>query len=160
MITYRTGDASRPRDTPVVIAHIVNDVGAWGAGFTRALTKTWGKTPERAYRNWHAGRLQDAPFELGQTLFCGVKADAMTQWVAHLLAQHGIGRGVQRVDYAALQACLHKLAAGTPRSFAIAMPRIGTGLGGGRWEDIEPLIQAALPAHTVVVYDLPTETPK
>ena len=41
-IQYRTGDATRPEgDGPKIIAHICNDVGAWGKGFVLALSKRW-----------------------------------------------------------------------------------------------------------------------
>jgi len=34
MITYLVGDATQPQGEGVkVIAHICNDIGAWGAGF-------------------------------------------------------------------------------------------------------------------------------
>jgi hypothetical protein len=36
----------------------------------------------------------------------------------------------------------------------IVMPRIGTGLAGGRWPDIEPLITDTLQGVPVTVYDL------
>jgi hypothetical protein len=36
-IAYRVGDATLPAERPAFIAHVVNDVGAWGAGFSGAL---------------------------------------------------------------------------------------------------------------------------
>jgi hypothetical protein len=39
---------------------------------------------------------------------------------------------------------------------SVHMPRIGCGLAGGKWEEIEPIIERTLVAKgmTVVVYDL------
>ena len=34
------------------------------------------------------------------------------------------------------------------------MPRIGCGLAGGTWKEVEPIVQAALDGLPVVVYDL------
>src|SRR5262245_63557687 len=49
-IHYRVGDATRPEGSGArVIAHVCNDVGAWGAGFVLAVSRRW-KAPEEAYR--------------------------------------------------------------------------------------------------------------
>ena len=49
MIHYVTGDATDPPHRQAIIAHIVNDCGAWGAGFVLALP---GGAPDR----WDAAR--------------------------------------------------------------------------------------------------------
>ncbi|WP_231641911.1 hypothetical protein [Nocardia sp. NRRL S-836] len=62
------------------------------------------------------------------------------------------------LDIAALERCLRELADKAARLHAgVHMPRIGTGLGGAAWSDIEPLIGATLLAAGVptTVYDLP-----
>ena len=49
-ITYETGDATRPTEQrPCVLAHVANDVGAWGRGFTAALDRLSEK-PRDDYR--------------------------------------------------------------------------------------------------------------
>jgi O-acetyl-ADP-ribose deacetylase (regulator of RNase III) len=41
-IHYVTGDATAPIGTGhKIIAHVCNDIGAWGAGFVLALSKRW-----------------------------------------------------------------------------------------------------------------------
>ena len=70
-ILYAIGDATQvPRLEPCVIAHIVNDVGAWGRGFTAPLESRY---PGQAaiYRRWARGQEFDArgvpvPFGLGR----------------------------------------------------------------------------------------------
>lgn len=89
-IRYVMGDATKPSvDGPAIIAHICNDIGAWGAGFVRALSTRW-KSPEQQYRLWFRGALASAPpFALGQVQFVHVGEEV---FVANMIAQHGIGR--------------------------------------------------------------------
>jgi hypothetical protein len=49
------GDATKPEGAGVkIIAHVCNDIGAWGRGFVLALSKL-SPAPERAFREWYAG---------------------------------------------------------------------------------------------------------
>lgn len=58
-ITYLIGDATepimppghKPRKDWRIIAHVCNDIGAWGKGFVLALSAR-DKRPEEAYRDW------------------------------------------------------------------------------------------------------------
>lgn len=56
MIQYIKGDATYPeRITPEsikIIVHIVNDMGAWGAGFVLALNKRWNKPIKNVIKNY------------------------------------------------------------------------------------------------------------
>jgi len=56
MITYLEGDATDPQGlTPhenKIIAHVCNDIGAWGRGFVLSLSKRWPHA-EKAYRRWY-----------------------------------------------------------------------------------------------------------
>jgi hypothetical protein len=69
-IEYAVGDATNLiGDSPCIIAHIVNDIGAWGAGFSGVISRRW-NAPEQDYRAWYArGRRKGAPtpFGLGQS---------------------------------------------------------------------------------------------
>lgn len=154
MIRYVTGDATRPAapaGTLPILLHVVNDRGAWGAGFTAALD-LFGELPGRSYRRWwFAGGAQLGDVHavsLGETL-----------GLVHLLAQRGIGRGAQRVDYDALAQALAAVPSAVARAWpatacSFHMPRIGCGLGGGSWARVEPLIRATLGDADVTVYDL------
>lgn len=165
------GDASRPSgDAPAIIAHVCNDAGRWGAGFVLALRARW-PAAERQFRAWAAGQLPGAPpFALGRVQVVPV---APGRWVANMIAQHGIrprARGAAADDaargaapapirYEALAEALGRVAqAARARGAGVHMPRIGTGLAGGRWDEVEPLVQRALVARgvAVTVYDLPT----
>ncbi|MFC3986409.1 macro domain-containing protein [Streptosporangium jomthongense] len=153
MISYTTGDATRPHGQgPKIVAHVCNDLGAWGRGFVTAVSRRWPE-PEAAYRAWH--RTGDG-FELGALRLVPVKPDL---WVANMIGQHGIRRPGHSapIRYDALESCLAALRDEALRLRAsVHMPRIGAGLAGGSWDRIEPLILTQLTGHgvAVTVYDL------
>ena len=156
-IEFTTGDATRPiGDDPRIIVHICNDIGGWGAGFVLAISKRW-KEPEAAYRRWHSGQ-EELPFELGQVQFVSVEDEL---WIANMIGQRGIGRsgGKPPIRYEAVRDGLEKVAAFAQQQGAsVHMPRIGCGLAGGKWEEIERQIEQTLLANDVpvTVYDFPS----
>lgn len=163
-ITYQTGDASRPEAPGAkLIVHVCNDVGAWGRGFVLGLSNRW-PDPEREYFGWfHGGR--SLPFALGQVQFVPVTPEIT---VANLIGQHGIRSSTAGpsseepppVRYDAIRTGLRRVAAFAQENQAsIHLPRIGCGLAGGRWEEIEPILHEELCAHdlAVTVYDLPSQ---
>lgn len=144
MIRYLRGDATKPLGPPSeskIIVHVCNDEGKWGKGFVLAVSKRW-KAPELAYRAaFSAG---SAPL-LGEVQFVLVEPKLE---VANLIGQHGIARRGQRVPpirYEAIRTGLNTVAMRAKEVGAtVHMPRIGCGLAGGRWEDIEPIIEETL----------------
>lgn len=154
-IRYVVGDATRPAgEGPRVIAHICNDSGGWGRGFVTAVSGRWPE-PERRYRDWFAGR-EAIPFDLGQVQLVAVEEQL---WVANMIGQHGTRREDQPapIRYDAVRACLQRVAAfAVEHDASVHMPRIGTGLAGGSWEEISGIIEAELVARgiAVTVYDL------
>jgi N12 class adenine-specific DNA methylase/O-acetyl-ADP-ribose deacetylase (regulator of RNase III) len=155
-ITYQVGDATQPNgDGTKIIVHVCNDLGGWGRGFVVALSGRWAE-PERRYRAWHReGEAQ--PFALGQVQFVQVE-DAV--WVANVIAQHGIGsrNGIPAVHYEAIREGLRLVATKAKELRAsVHMPRVGCGLAGGKWQEIEPIIREELTTAdvAVTVYDLP-----
>ncbi|MFD0687323.1 macro domain-containing protein [Actinomadura fibrosa] len=154
-IRYVQGDATSPQAKgPKIIAHVCNDRGGWGKGFVLAVSRRWPE-PEAAYRRWHRERA-DNDFALGATQLVQVQRDI---WVANMIGQHGARHGRSSgppIRYQAVQRCLHRLAAHAIELKAtVHLPRIGTGLAGGRWDRIEPLIVSELvdPGIDVTVYD-------
>jgi O-acetyl-ADP-ribose deacetylase (regulator of RNase III) len=153
-IHYASGDATAPIGAgPRIIVHVCNDVGGWGAGFVLAISRRW-SLPESEYRRWYSGREHNG-FGLGEVQLVQVEAEL---FVANLIGQRGLRKdsGLPPIRYDAVSAGLAKV-----RDHALAldasvhMPRIGCGLAGGRWEEIEPLIELQLIAHGVgvTVYD-------
>ena len=169
MIRYLNGDATVPQAKgPKIIAHICNTLGGWGKGFVLSVSKRW-PGPEKYYRAWHHAReipttlregslvLSSGDFGLGQVLLVQVLPDT---FVLNMIAQEGMRTGSKGppIRYDALAACLRtgdqlamdmKSYRDVPAS--LHMPRIGTGLAGGKWERIEPLL--AKLKSDVYVYD-------
>jgi len=145
-IHYLKGDATAPQGTGnKIIVHICNNIGAWGAGFVLALSKKW-RAPEIAYR-------AEKKHNLGTVQLVRVEDDII---VANMVAQHGVGQrldGKPPIDYGAVRACLAQVNdSAYYTGSSIHMPRIGCGLAGGKWEEIEKIIQdvASVPVY---VYD-------
>jgi O-acetyl-ADP-ribose deacetylase (regulator of RNase III) len=154
-IEYVKGDATSPiGEGNKVLVHIVNNIGKWGSGFVLAVSAKWSK-PEECYRKWHAGKYH-VPFSLGEVQVVKVDSDL---WVANMIGQEGIISPSNPVPlkYKALNHCLEGV-----RKFAqekeatIHMPRIGAGLAGGSWPEIENIIWFQLSNFgiPVTVYDL------
>lgn len=155
-IVYLIGDATKPQGAGnKIIAHVCNDIGAWGRGFVLALSKV-SPAPERAFREWYRGR-EHNDFALGAVQFVSVTLDIE---VANMIGQHGIRKsgGVPPIRYDVLEIAL-KIVGEKARTAnaSVHLPRIGCGLAGGKWSEIEPLIERQICASgvPVFVYDLP-----
>lgn len=115
MITYHTGDATRPPlDGVLVIAHVLSDAGSYGKGFASEVAERYPRA-RRRYRAWARGDRSYAwPFQLGAVQWVGVGADlARTcrfsdRWVANMVAQHGLRSrdNPHPLDLDALEQCL------------------------------------------------------
>lgn len=161
-VKYLIGDATRPEGSGLkIITHCCNNIGAWGAGFVVALSKRWGR-PEAEYKRWFAehGNEKFAAM-LGATQLVPVMHNV---WVANIIGQDGIRPskdGTPPIRYEALTYgfnIIGKFAVEHPeREVSVHMPRIGCGLAGGNWDQIEPLLEECFLARkvAVTVYDLP-----
>lgn len=154
MINYVTGDAVHPTVdyySQVIIVQIVNDAGGYGAGFSGALAKRW-PAVETLYREWS----KQGALALGKNQYIAVDPGYI---VANMCAQHKWKPIVDKpIDYDALEECLTNLDAfcrPLGEQVMIAMPRIGCGLAGGEWSEVESLLNKILPEHYIEVYDLP-----
>ena len=155
-IIYTIGDATKPAGAgSKIIAHVCNDIGAWGRGFVLALSKL-SPAPERGFKEWYAERGRN-DFALGAVQFVSVSPDIK---VANMIGQHGIRalQGVPPIRYDAVETAL-KIAGekAQTENASVHLPRIGCGLAGGKWSEIEPLIERQICALDVpvFVYDLP-----
>lgn len=153
-IRYIKGDATSPQGSgKKIIAHICNDIGKWGRGFVLAISKKW-KEPENEYLWWWFNISGD--FEMGEVQFVDVGNDIV---VANMIGQKGIKKeGCNPpIRYGAVDTCLKRVSEKALEINAeVHMPRIGCGLAGGKWEEIEPLIKKNLlnKGINVHVYDL------
>lgn len=151
MIEYRTGDAANPwGDGVLVIAHVCNNKGGWGAGFTGQLSKRW-TSPETAYRS----QVEGGAFLLRLGDVQAVQVNDLL-WVANMVAQDGYRTPAnpKPINYEALEDCLTHLGNLFEPKVGFHMPRIGCGLGGGTWPEVERIINKILPERHVFVYDL------
>lgn len=151
-ITYLKGDSTSPQASGIkIIAHICNDIGGWGKGFVLAISKHW-LEPEKSYREWHRNRAKN-DFALGSIQIMQVESYI---YVANMIGQRGTKTGRSTgvpVRYEAIGSCLEKLAdEAKSLNASVHMPRIGCGLAGGKWEQIEPLIKKTLLKNDVDVY--------
>jgi len=157
LLNFVVGDATCPNgEGAKVIVHICNDQGGWGKGFVLAVSKRW-KEPETAYRNWHR-QGGSPPFELGSVQFVKVEDQI---WIANLIGQQGMGHanGKPPIRYEAVRRGLEEVAEFALKHHAsVHMPRIGCGLAGGKWDEIQPIIEQTLIAQdiAVTVYDFAT----
>ena len=152
-LEYLKGDATAPiGGGNKIITHVCNDVGGWGKGFVMALSRKW-RAPEEQYRAWAKSNRK---FELGEVRFVQVEPSI---WVANLIGQRDVIRGADGtppIRYPAIRKGLAQI-----REFAkemhasVHMPRIGCGLAGGTWDQIEPLITDELSGEGIqtFVYD-------
>jgi hypothetical protein len=165
-LKFVKGDATLPPDEgqPRIIAHICNDAGGWGAGFVLALSAR-DSAPETAYRLWFGGYsgpyVPSFPLGPGKVQLVPYnETQAEGVYVANMIAQHGFTEpGKPAIRYLWLATCLNKLSviATNMRPHAsVHMPRIGCGLAGGKWGDVELLVRKFLVGHgiDVTVYDL------
>ncbi|MBP2184055.1 macro domain-containing protein [Amycolatopsis magusensis] len=155
-IRYLTGDATSPQSAgPSIVAHICNDRGGWGKGFVAAVSRRW-REPEAAYRRWYRERATN-DFGLGAVHLVEVEPET---WVANMVGQHGVRTSRSTgppIRYDAVRRCLGHLATqARDRTASVHLPRIGCGLAGGSWEQIEPLVHSELVDRgvPVTVYDL------
>jgi hypothetical protein len=152
MIKYIKGDATSPvGDGKKVIAHICNDIGAWGAGFVMALSKKWSR-PEEHYRaKFNAFK----SLTLGDVQFTQVEKDIT---VINMIAQAGIitrpyDKNLPPIRYEALRECLTKVNQYCiDNNATLHAPRFGAGLAGGDWNIIEGIINSTMSVD-VTIYD-------
>lgn len=155
LLDYRKGDATQPiGDGERYIIHISNNQGGWGRGFVLALSGRWPE-PERAYREWFQAKEHHiwGAFQLGSIQRILVEEGLS---VINMIAQEGYNTGGPPIRYTALEQCLTKVAELAKANQAtIHAPRFGSGLAGGKWDLIEPIINRTLHGLNVTIYDLP-----
>ena len=146
-INYVIGDATAPQgEGKKIICHICNDMGAWGAGFVLALSAKW-TYPENRYR-------AIPRYELGDAMVLKVEENL---YVANMIGQHGVrsnANGTPPIRYQAVAEALMKVnKIAKEMGATLHMPRIGCGLAGGEWQEIEKILKAVVSVD-VTVYDL------
>lgn len=146
-IKYHRGDLTKiPLDGKnAIIAHVCNNIGKWGVGFTAALDKRW-PTCGIAFRDWASwGEEEGVAYELGNNQLVNV---GPRTYVVNMVAQDGVFHRKENrhpLNYQYLARCLEKLVTiAFSLEASIYMPMIGIGYGRGKWEVVEPIIQETL----------------
>jgi O-acetyl-ADP-ribose deacetylase (regulator of RNase III) len=154
----------------MVICHVCNDIGKWGAGFVLALSAKFPKS-EQEYRDLYKATAP-ANLKLGTVQFVSlddpiVKSDGL-KYVANMIAQRGTHpsrdgsqEGCPPIRYNALLSCLDEVGKFAQKNgCSVHGPRFGSGLAGGKWEIIEGMIERTLIGKyglTVTIYDPATK---
>lgn len=165
-IYFVTGDATEPIDgvfgiikPTKIIAHVVNNVGAWGAGFVLAISKKWPEV-EKYYRQYYKN------YTLGGVQWLDLSAIkkeyfALGITIANMFAQHGTlsKSNAHPLHYAHLRYCLNSVFSyAQTYNVSVHMPKIGSGLGGGDWDKILEIIRVEAkkyPEVPIYIYTLP-----
>lgn len=146
-------------ESPILIVHCCNNVGAWGRGFVVALSE-FDPRPERAYREWAEarrgvmvntmGELRPRyvlPLGKAQAVVLERHEEKPALVVGNIIGQHDIGRKSVRppVRYDAIHSGLVSLYESIihenrEREWRLWLPKMGSGLAGGEWEYIEAIL--------------------
>lgn len=140
MIYFLVGDITDIDEGNAIIAHIVNNIGAFGGGVSGAIGEMY-PSARKAYLNWAKDDVDT--LELGKCLFLHVNyADKMD--VCHMVAQNGLrsNQNPSPIDMEALNTCLRTLfMTAQVANMSVHLPKIGSGLAGGNWDEILLLIE-------------------
>lgn len=155
-IHYLVGDATLPIHPNSVIAHVCNDIGAFGAGFVVSLTRLSPSIKNRYQQWYHRCDKKGLRQPLGAVQFLKLSNGLH---IANMIAQRGLksSNGRPPIRYGAVQEALRKVYNyALERDLVVSMPRIGSKLAGGDWATIEKIIQKEMTVETYV-YTLPQE---
>lgn len=136
-----------------IICHIVNNKGGMGKGFALSLSQKYPKVKDK-YKEWYAKSLLygDAKFKLGciQDVWIDEKLN-----IINMLCQNGYKSNDNKVplDYMALEMCLIQVN-DMYKDREIWMPKIGSGLAGGDFNEIEKIINRILKERDVFIFEL------
>ena len=149
MIEYRTGNIANV--TSGVVAHGCNAQGVMRSGVALAVRNRWPRVFDSYKHFVHYQR----PL-LGKVDLVKINDDLL---VANCITQVLFGRepGIRYVSYVAVTMCFEELRrqlAELNTDYVINIPRVGAGLGGGKWEIISKLIEAAMPNHRIICWDI------
>lgn len=180
-INYIEGDlfaGISNKSSNIMIPHVVNCKGAWGAGFVLPLTKYYPNARDE-YIWWANGKgrtyvgnliteessyAELTSFEMGITQFCKVSDNVV---VANMNAQT-LGGGFRPLYYNYLSSCMDKVAQHCEDGYCvdggyeIVAPLFGSGLSQGDWNIVEELITDCWLRKNinVTIYYLKSSIPK
>jgi len=142
------------------IAHGVNCSGGFGSGIAGQIAQQYPEVREAYLKKYNDGKIyspygwflgdiqpvkvqvEQPPFVIGGPPRANHKPYYETKYIINCATQKNYGSdGTQYVDYGAIRDCIQSLKLFSNNNFSnLAIPKIGTGLGGGDWETIENII--------------------
>ncbi len=139
MVKTKDADALKVSEGKnTVIAHVVNDLGLWGAGFVVPLGE---KYPLAKSKYLSLLKMIKGDLLLGQIQIVPI-ADKVT--VCNMFAMRGVRSKSNPVplDYGLLEKCLSTLRVWAEKNEIdiIQVPKIGAGLAGGNWNKVLELL--------------------
>ena len=153
MVKMQKGDATVPvkSDKLVIIAHVCNNVDAWGRGFVVPLGNKYPMAKEAFHR---AKRDYSSEEVLGKVQLTSISP---VLYIANMFEQNGLRSKANPIPLKmdSLEKCLRtvfKLAAS--KKAIVQMPKIGAGLAGGNWNEIFKLIELVSSEYDVECYIL------
>lgn len=148
-IEYKSGDFLG--GTELIVVHGCNAQGKMNSGAAKAVRQKYPEAYE-AYMRMYA--------EQGLQVGSVCKAVVNYKHIVNLVTQDRYGYdGVQYVNYEKMRQAFIVLNAwvslfGFAPGVKVAMPKIGSGLGGGDWEVISKIIEETSTFYQPVVYTL------
>lgn len=146
----------------VIVPHVCNNIGAFGAGFVAAINKHYPIVKE----NYQLLSPQFLKQNLGYTQFVEVAHNKTYDYkiiFANMIAQNGVlsNNNQRPLDYFALVKCMSSVNRYIENNFLndsrppqIHCPKFGCGLAGGNWSLIENLIEDIWHNQVVFVYSI------
>lgn len=147
-IIYKTGNLLEAIEPAIL--HGCNSCGVMNSGVAKAIRE---KYPQ-AYEKYMEIYNRFYKLELGTVQLCRVN-DVHIEYVCNAIVQKNYGNdGKRYVNYIALAQALQDVdeMSWNFQWKAVAMPKIGAGLGGGDWNIISELIEDAFTDVQPVVY--------
>lgn len=158
-LNFVIGDATEPiKDgSKALICHICNDIGAWGKGFVLAVSDKY-PMAKNIYMKYMKEKKKS---NLGDIQI----VDFDDLYIVNMIAQNGIytktdenGNRIPPIRYDSLKNCLTRVSdfiISLNEPISVHMPRIGCGLAGGTWSEVEKIIRDTLIKNgiDVFVYD-------
>ncbi len=156
-LIYRIGDLC---DAPEpIIIHGCNAQGVMGSGVARAIRYKWPHVFDKYQRKY----VKQGGLNLGQIVWANVEP---YKFIGNAITQENYGRtGTRYVDYDAVSKVFAEVYAALSNLCemdlipydlepAVAIPKIGAGLGGGDWDIISYRIMVEMRHRDVIVYEL------